>query len=148
MPRFRHPRSRVIDPTSGGYFDRDARRRAGAIMDAELEAAESSGLFVYSRFGNVTLQDTEAMLTALEGAPCSWSVMTASGMAAIDLAFGIFQAPGQRPWLVASELYGGTSSYIDLVLREKRGIDVVRVDVSGGTEGDVTPVLVAAIREH
>jgi cystathionine beta-lyase/cystathionine gamma-synthase len=148
MPRFRNPRSRVIDPTSGGYFDADERRRAGAVMDGELEAAESSGLFVYARFGNVTLQDTEAMLTAIEGPPCSWSVTTSSGMAAIDLALGVFQAPGQRPWLVASELYGGTSSYIDRVLREKRGVEIVRIDISGGTEGDATPKLVEAIREH
>ena len=91
-------RNRVIDLTSGGYFDEDARRRAGEIMAAEAASSQSSGQFVYGRYANVTVDDTEAMLVRIEGEPCAWAVLTASGMAAIDAALSVFHDPADdRP---------------------------------------------------
>ena len=71
MSRLDARRNRVIDLTSGGYFDDDARRRAGAIMAGEMAASQSSGQFVYGRYANVTVDDTEAMLARIEGEPCA-----------------------------------------------------------------------------
>jgi cystathionine beta-lyase/cystathionine gamma-synthase len=56
-------------------------------------------------------------------------------MAAIDVALSIFQkANRSAPWLFFNQLYGGTNSYIDQILRERRGIHVERFLVETGEE--------------
>ena len=48
-------------------------------------------------------------------------------MAAIDVALSIFQNGSQSgTWLFFSELYGGTNTYIEEVLKKTRGIQVER----------------------
>lgn len=81
--------------------------------------------FIYSRYRNPTVIDAEKDLMEIEG--CNWALLTQSGMSAIDTAVSIFQdSKDRRPWFFASEIYGGTNSYIDSVLRARRGIDVYR----------------------
>ena len=46
-------------------------------------------------------------------------------MSAIDVAFSIFQVGNKvKPWLFFSEIYGGTISYSENVLRKRRGLDI------------------------
>lgn len=95
-----------------------------ALIDEESDP-QSSSRYIYTRFGNPTVRATEAVLAKLEG--CKWSLLTASGMAAIDVALSIFQNGSQTgTWLFFSELYGGTNTYIEEVLKEIRGIQVER----------------------
>jgi cystathionine beta-lyase/cystathionine gamma-synthase len=80
--------------------------------------------YIYSRYRNPVIVDAEKELAELENS--AWSILSESGMAAIDLALSLFQRGKEtRPWLFFSELYGGTNSYIELVLRKKRGIDAI-----------------------
>jgi cystathionine beta-lyase/cystathionine gamma-synthase len=59
----------------------------------------------------------------LEGS--KWALLTQSGMSAIDVAFSIFQVGNKvKPWLFFSEIYGGTISYAENVLRKRRGLDI------------------------
>ena len=63
-------------------------------------------------------------------------MLTASGMAAIDAALSVFHDPADgRPRLFASEIYGGTKTFLDLVMRAKRGAPVRYVDVRGDDAG-------------
>jgi cystathionine beta-lyase/cystathionine gamma-synthase len=79
--------------------------------------------YIYSRYRNPVVVDAEKELAKIEGS--AWSLLTQSGMSAIDLALSLFhKGKSTKPWLFFSEIYGGTNSYIDLVLKEKRGIDV------------------------
>jgi cystathionine beta-lyase/cystathionine gamma-synthase len=56
---------------------------------------------------------------------CKWALLTQSGMSAIDTAVSIFQsAKGTRPWLFFTEIYGGTLSYADSILKKRRGLDI------------------------
>jgi cystathionine beta-lyase/cystathionine gamma-synthase len=46
-------------------------------------------------------------------------------MSAIDTALSVFQtAKNKKPWLFFTEIYGGTISYIESVLRNRRGLDI------------------------
>lgn len=79
--------------------------------------------YIYSRYHNPTVIATEKSIAELEGA--NWALLTESGMAAIDVALSIFQVPGdQAPILFFTEIYGGTHSFIDLVLKKRRGLNV------------------------
>jgi len=56
-----------------------------------------------------------------------WALLTQSGMSAIETALSIFhQGSKTGPWLFFSEIYGGTNSFIDHVLIERRGLDIKR----------------------
>jgi cystathionine beta-lyase/cystathionine gamma-synthase len=110
---------------------RDAGFKFHTIADAEQalidenQNPQSSSHYIYTRFGNPTVCATEEVLTKLEG--CNWSLLTASGMAAIDVALSIFQNGSQTgTWLFFSELYGGTNTYIEEVLQKIRGIQIER----------------------
>jgi cystathionine beta-lyase/cystathionine gamma-synthase len=46
-------------------------------------------------------------------------------MSAVDTALSIFQhGKDSRPWLFFTEIYGGTISFIESVLRTRRGLDI------------------------
>jgi cystathionine beta-lyase/cystathionine gamma-synthase len=46
-------------------------------------------------------------------------------MAAIDTAVSVFQkGKNTQPWFFFTEIYGGTISYIESILRNRRGIDI------------------------
>jgi len=90
----------------------------------------SPGKFIYSRYRNPTIIDAEEELMKIEGS--GWTLLTQSGMSAIDTALSVFQKAGdRRPWLFFSEVYGGTDSYIESVLIERRGVEIHRFDPDG-----------------
>ena len=81
--------------------------------------------YIYTRYRNPTVTAVEKQLSALENS--QWSVLTQSGMAAIDMALSIFQEGDKTgTWMFFEDIYGGTNSYIDSVLIGRRGINVVR----------------------
>jgi cystathionine beta-lyase/cystathionine gamma-synthase len=89
----------------------------------EAKGPQSSEQYIYSRYGNPTVIETEGAVAKLEG--CEWALLTASGMAAIDVGLSIFQKPNDKgPWLFFSELYGGTVQYVHEVLKNRRAIKV------------------------
>jgi cystathionine beta-lyase/cystathionine gamma-synthase len=80
-------------------------------------------MYIYSRYRNPTVVSAEESVMKLEN--CKWALLTQSGMSAIDTALSIFQnGKDTRPWLFFSEIYGGTISFIDSVLRMRRGLDI------------------------
>jgi methionine-gamma-lyase len=87
---------------------------------AELERYQrgGSGLYIYSRYANPTVQAAEEKLAALEGAEAA--LVTSSGMAATSTAlFGLLQ-PGDEV-VCGAAIYGGTLQIITGFL-EKFGV--------------------------
>lgn len=86
--------------------------------------------YIYSRYRNPTVVAAEKHIAKIENA--DWALLTQSGMASIDVALSLFQeANDNTPWLFFTEIYGGTNSFIDLVLLKKRGINVQRFAPDG-----------------
>ena len=81
--------------------------------------------YIYSRYRNPSVVSAEKELARIEES--AWALLTQSGMSSVDLALSIFQRAGyNQTWLMFSEIYGGTNSFIDNVLIERRGINVQR----------------------
>ncbi len=79
--------------------------------------------YIYSRYRNPTVVAAEEEVMKLEES--EWALLTQSGMSAIDTAVSVFQHAGDtRPWLFFSEIYGGTISYTESVLKNRRGIQL------------------------
>jgi cystathionine beta-lyase/cystathionine gamma-synthase len=99
---------------------------ASATSDAfkkETEHEREPDNYIYSRYRNPTVVSAEEEIMKVEG--CSWAILTQSGMSAIDTALSIFQNEKKiRPWIFFSEIYGGTISLIDSVLKLRRGLDI------------------------
>jgi len=56
---------------------------------------------------------------------CKWALLTQTGMSAIDTATSVFQIGKEtKPWVFFSEIYGGTISFIESVLKNRRGLDI------------------------
>ncbi len=89
----------------------------------ETENSREPELYIYSRYRNPNVVAAEEEIMALEES--SWAVLTQSGMSAIDTILSVFQHGKEvRPWLFFTEIYGGTISYIDSVLKGRRGLDI------------------------
>mgnify|MGYP000930093337 CR=1 FL=1 len=79
--------------------------------------------YLYSRYRNPTVEAAEEEIQEIEGT--RWAKLVQSGMAAIDLGLSLFQeADNKKPWLFLSEIYGGTISFADEILKKRRGIDI------------------------
>jgi cystathionine beta-lyase/cystathionine gamma-synthase len=105
-----------------GFELYDAETTKGAFS-IETENNRIPELYIYSRYRNPTVVDAEDEIMKIEA--CNWALLTQSGMSAIDTAVSIFQnGDSTGPWLFFSEIYGGTISYIESVLRKRRGIQV------------------------
>lgn len=105
-----------------GFELYDAKTTADAFIK-ETQHSREPDLYIYSRYRNPTVVSAEEEIMKLEG--CDWSLLTQSGMSAIDTALSIFQTAAKvRPWLFFTEIYGGTISYIESVLRNRRGLDI------------------------
>lgn len=101
-------------------------------FDEEKEYPREPNLYIYSRYRNPTVANTETKIMALEGS--KWSILSQSGLSAIDIALSVFQeSECHRPWLFLSEIYGGTNQYIDEVLIRRRGINVHRFYPNGSS---------------
>ena len=101
-------------------FDAEKTRDA---FTRETDNERIPELYIYSRYRNPTVVAAEEEIMRLEA--CRWALLTQSGMSAIDTALSIFQRGELTgPWLFFSEIYGGTISYIDSVLRKRRGLQI------------------------
>lgn len=88
--------------------------------------------YIYSRYRNPNVVSAEKEIMKLE--ECKWTLLTQSGMSAIDTAVSIFQNGSEtRPWLFFSEIYGGSISFVESVLRKRRGLDIQYFMPADGT---------------
>jgi cystathionine beta-lyase/cystathionine gamma-synthase len=99
---------------------------AGTASDAfagETNPQRDPEVYIYSRYRNPTVVAAEEEIMKLERA--GWALLTQSGMSAIDTAVSIFQkGRNTRPWLFFTEIYGGTISYAETILKKYRGLDI------------------------
>lgn len=99
---------------------------AGIAAEAfrkETDPERVPDYYIYSRYRNPTVVAAEEEVMKLEGT--KWALLTQSGMSAIDTALSIFQeGKSSRPWLFFSEIYGGTISYAESILKKRRGLDI------------------------
>jgi cystathionine beta-lyase/cystathionine gamma-synthase len=99
---------------------------AGTASDAfskETENEREPDLYIYSRYRNPTVVAAEEEIMKLEDS--EWTLLTESGMSAVDVALSIFQNGNSiRPWLFFNEIYGGTISFAESVLKKRRGLDI------------------------
>lgn len=112
-----------------GFELYDAESTSGAFRD-EANPVHDPELYIYSRYRNPTVVAAEEEIMKLEGT--SWALLTQSGMSAIDTAFSIFQkGKTTSPWLFFSEIYGGTISFAESILKNRRGLDIHSFNPSG-----------------
>lgn len=109
----------------------DAETTAGAFRK-ETEHEREPDNYIYSRYRNPTVVAAEEEIMKLED--CKWALLTQSGMSAIDTALSVFQRGDKtRPWLFFTEIYGGTISFIESVLKKRRGLDIHHFMPENGT---------------
>jgi cystathionine beta-lyase/cystathionine gamma-synthase len=114
--------SRIPVYRDSGFELYDAVTTAGAFKK-ETEHEREPDNYIYSRYRNPTVVSAEEEIMRLEG--CGWALLTQSGMSAIDTALSIFQQGKEtKPWLFFTEIYGGTISFIESVLKMRRGLDI------------------------
>ena len=114
--------SRMPVYRDAGFELYDALTTADAFRK-ETEHSREPDLYIYSRYRNPTVVSAEQEIMNLEG--CDWALLTQSGMSAIDTALSVFQhGKGTGPWLFFTEIYGGTISFIESVLKYRRGSDI------------------------
>ena len=92
--------------------------------EAELCFKEKKKKFMYSRFGNPTVEMFQRKLAKIEGAESCWA--TSTGMAAVFTIFMSQLSSGDR--IVSSKALFGSCQYIITKLLPKYGIEVVLVD--------------------
>ena len=87
------------------------------------------GRYIYSRFDNPSLRESEQKLLSLEGAPAgAGSVVFSSGMAALTASLMAVLSSGDH-LIAQEEIYGGTTGLLGRVLpRCGVGFDFVGVD--------------------
>lgn len=114
--------SRMPVYRDSGFELYDAGTTANAFRK-ETEHLREPDHYIYSRYRNPTVVSAEEEIMRIEGS--EWALLTQSGMSAIDTALSIFQnGKRPRPWLFFTEIYGGTISYIESVLKMRRGLDI------------------------
>jgi cystathionine beta-lyase/cystathionine gamma-synthase len=105
-----------------GFELNDALSTAEAFRK-ETEHSRVPEKYIYSRYRNPTVVSAEEEIMKLEG--CEWALLTQSGMSAIDTALSVFQRGNDtRPWLFFTEIYGGTISFIESILKARRGLNI------------------------
>ena len=105
-----------------GFELYDALTTADAFRK-ETEHSREPEMYIYSRYRNPTVVSAEEEIMKLEGS--EWALLTQSGMSAIDTALSVFQHGREtRPWLFFTEIYGGTISFTESVLKSRRGLDI------------------------
>jgi cystathionine beta-lyase/cystathionine gamma-synthase len=103
-----------------------------AVFKKETDHEREPDNYIYSRYRNPTVVSAEEEIMKIEG--CSWALLTQSGMSAIDTALSIFHHGNKtRPWLFFTEIYGGTISYVESVLKQRRGLDIHFFTPDSGT---------------
>ncbi len=122
--------SRIPVYRDSGFELYDAETTSAAFK-RESENEREPDLYIYSRYRNPTVISAEEEIMKLE--KCNWALLTQSGMSAIDTAVSVFQNGKETlPWLFFSEIYGGTISYTDSILKKRRGLQIeIFIPVSG-----------------
>lgn len=96
----------------------------------ELNHHRDPELYIYSRYRNPNVAAAEEQLMKIEEA--GWALLSQSGLSALDIALSIFQHKDKPSnWLFFSEIYGGSNTFIDKVLVNRRGINVSRFTPNG-----------------
>lgn len=114
--------ARVPVYRDAGFELFDAETTAAAFNSESNHEREPEN-YIYSRYRNPTVVAAEQEIMNIEGSV--WSLLTQSGMSAIDTALSIFQnGKITSPWLFFSEIYGGTISFAESVLKNRRGLDI------------------------
>ena len=114
--------SRMPVYRDAGFELYDASTTAEAFKK-ESEHSREPDNYIYSRYRNPTVISAEDEIMKLEGS--DWALLTQSGMSAIDTALSVFQYGKEtKPWLFFTEIYGGTISFIESVLKSRRGLDI------------------------
>ncbi|NOY36369.1 MAG: PLP-dependent transferase [Chlorobi bacterium] len=117
--------ARLIPVFRDAGFDLGNADETRKAFESEQQHPHFPAKFIYSRYRNPTVTAVEESLAEIEGS--AWSLLTQSGMSAIDTALSVFQASGNlKPWLFFSEIYGGTNTFIDKVLTGRRGVNIQR----------------------
>lgn len=113
-----------------GFRFADATACKQAFIDEKAHPHEPKQ-YIYSRYRNPSVVATEKQLMNLE--QCDWALLVETGMAAIDVAVSIFQDKDDaRPFLFFHEIYGGSNSFIDSVLIQRRGMNIARFYADNG----------------
>jgi cystathionine beta-lyase/cystathionine gamma-synthase len=156
MPLRHTEQNFTLDPSTTSALKRADRERLVEIMEDEDADPGSSKFFIYDRYTNPTVAQTERKLAEIfpaHGEPPIWTVLTSSGMAAIDCVLSLLCPlreretqssrqgsqpsvsnhvwrpawPENKSWLLyPSELYGGTLKYIRDVLQRRHGDGCVK----------------------
>jgi cystathionine beta-lyase/cystathionine gamma-synthase len=114
--------SRLPVYRDAGFELYDAATTAKAFKE-ESEHKRVPENYIYSRYRNPTVVSAEDEILKIEGS--SWALLTQSGMSAIDVALSVFQNGKETgPWLFFSEIYGGTISFIESILKKRRGLEI------------------------
>ena len=92
--------------------------------EAELCFKDKKKKFMYSRFGNPTIEMFQRKLAKIEGAESCWA--TSTGMAAVFAIFMSQLNTGDR--IISSKALFGSCQYIITKLLPKYGIEVILVD--------------------
>lgn len=132
MPKNKVSTRRTPIYRSAGYRFENIEESEKAFQD-ENEMPQSSPNFIYTRYGNPTVIETEKAIAKI--IKSNWSLLTSSGLSAIDTALSLFHV-GKKTgtWLFFSEIYGGTNTYIDTIVVERRGVNVERFNLDTGSE--------------
>ncbi len=108
-------------------FDADITLQA---FNKEPDNVREPEVYIYSRYRNPTVVAAEEEIMKLENS--EWALLAQSGMAAVDIAVSIFQnGETKKPWLFFSEIYGGTISFAEMILKKRRGLDVHYFEPAG-----------------
>ena len=114
--------SRMPVYRDAGFELFDAATTESAFRE-ETEHEREPDYYIYSRYRNPTVVSAEENVMKLER--CKWALLTQTGMSAIDTATSVFQIGKEtKPWVFFSEIYGGTISFIESVLKNRRGLDI------------------------
>lgn len=123
------PRTPVYRDTGFELYDAEL---TAASFRTESDNAREPELYIYSRYRNPTVVAAEEEVMKVEN--CKWALLTQTGMSAIDTAVSVFQRGKETgPLIFFTEIYGGTISYIDSILRKRRGVEVITFPPSDGT---------------
>ena len=109
----------AIYPTSGYVYD--------AAEEAEDAFANRADRFVYSRYGNPTVEMFQERLRLAENAPACWA--TASGMSAVFASIVSLIRAGDR--VVGARALFGSCLYILTDILPRLGVETVIVDGPG-----------------
>lgn len=114
--------SRMPVYRDAGFELFDAATTADAFK-RETEHIRVPENYIYSRYRNPTVVSAEEEIMKIED--CRWALLTQTGMSAVDTALSIFQTGKVvKPWLFFTEIYGGTISFVESVLKNRRGLDI------------------------